>query len=95
MPDMQARRLDDVKRGSLPPEYQRGDIWRMVDDDGALIAWYCVAPTELHCAPGSLMRHQVVEEADGTITVTPSILIHFGDGAEYHGFLTHGNWHEV
>lgn len=92
---MQGRRLDDVLRGDLPPAYQRGDYWREVDADGALVDWFCVAPSTLHAAPSRLSRHQVVEESDRTISVTPSIQVFYGDGAIWHGFLTRGEWREV
>lgn len=42
---------------------------------------------------GNLANHEVVEHEDGTITVTPSILIsNPQEGELYHGFLTKGEW---
>lgn len=65
--------------------------------------WYCRAPW--HHAPddygprmqGNLTNHEVVEHDDGTITVSPSILIHTTWGPvrqpyTWHGFLKAGVW---
>jgi hypothetical protein len=43
-----------------------------------------------------LRNHDVAEHEDGTITVSPSILVH-GDGVQgaWHGFLERGVWREV
>lgn len=43
----------------------------------------------------NLSGHQVVEHEDGTITVSPSILITTYTGRQWHGFLTAGMWREV
>lgn len=43
---------------------------------------------------GSLARHDVTEHEDGTITVTPSILIDDGRN-QWHGYLKRGIWTEV
>jgi len=45
---------------------------------------------------GGLQKHTVVENADGTITVTPSILCYGRNGGkDWHGYLTGGVWQEV
>ena len=59
-------------------------------------AWHCIVPA-IGCAVGNLNGHTVTEHEDGTITVTPSILVYGGDGKggkveEYHGYLTRGVW---
>jgi hypothetical protein len=41
---------------------------------------------------GNLSNHDVVENADGTITVSPSILVSDSTGELYHGFLVNGEW---
>ena len=51
------------------------------------------------CTPNghgaNLSHHDVVEHEDGTITVTPSILVSNNkDGALWHGYLTRGVWRE-
>lgn len=54
--------------------------------------WYARPPGE-HM--GSLRSHQVTEHADGTITVSPSILITGYDGdcaVRWHGYLQSGVW---
>jgi hypothetical protein len=46
---------------------------------------------------GSLANHDVTEHEDGTITVSPSILItshNEGDPEVWHGFLERGVWRE-
>lgn len=49
--------------------------------------WYCRPPG---CHMGSLGKHDVVEHKDGTITVSPSILI-MGE-ISWHGYLEKGVW---
>lgn len=39
--------------------------------------------------------HDVVEHEDGTITVSPSILMDRGNGQQWHGYLERGIWREV
>ena len=51
--------------------------------------WYCRAPG---CHMGSLANHTVEEHADGTITVSPSILVQYGNGHSWHGYLKKGVW---
>lgn len=54
--------------------------------------WYATTPNGL---AGNLGNHQVQEHEDGTITVSPSILVSGGgDGKSYHGFLERGVWRE-
>lgn len=56
------------------------------------------------CAPGdedmmcNLSGHHIVEHEDGTITVSPSILITTGcesGNKQWHGYLEKGVWREV
>lgn len=78
--------------------FEPGDYGKL--DDGN---WYCRAPWQ-H-APGdygprmqgNLANHEVVEHEDGTITVSPSILINTTWGPDrspyrWHGFLQAGIW---
>jgi hypothetical protein len=49
---------------------------------------------------GDLTNHQITEHEDGTITVSPSILVYGGDGQggyreAWHGFLERGVWRAV
>lgn len=43
---------------------------------------------------GDLAAHDVVEHEDGTITVSPSILVSDGTGELWHGYLERGEWRE-
>ncbi len=59
--------------------------------------WYVRPPGE-NSMMGSLARHDVVEHDDGTITVSPSILIDYPNtdgGWTWHGYLEKGIWREV
>lgn len=68
------------------PILQAGEYGKGLDG-----GWHCVPPgTNLL---GNLGAHTIEEHGDGTITVTPSILI-TGHDATYHGFLTKGEWRE-
>lgn len=56
--------------------------------------WWIYLPS---CGAGILSNHAVTEHEDGTITATPSILMHGHKGGETtqrHGYLTHGEWRE-
>lgn len=50
------------------------------------------------CAPngsvGDLSGHEVTEHDDGTITVSPSILINQPPDKQWHGYLERGVWRE-
>lgn len=73
----------------------------MRDTDGSYFfseetqSWWCRTPTG---DVGNLGGHEVVENEDGTITVSPSILVTTRrDGVDvelYHGFLVKGEWTE-
>lgn len=84
---MNGTRVADSESGPLKPgEYGRvGGVWHacapaMTSDGFPLVA--------------NLRRHDVVEHEDGTITVSPSILINAGNAGSWHGFLEHGVWRE-
>ena len=85
-------RLPDGEKWPVPD----GSYWRMLENrhpfTGAAWYWYVVTPNGML---GCLASHQVVEHEDGTITVTPSILITGGDSSKsWHGYLEHGAWRE-
>jgi hypothetical protein len=67
--------------------YAEGDYGR--DDKGQ---WWARPPGG-HLA--DLSEHTVLEHADGTITVAPSLLQPKGDngGVLFHGYLTRGVWY--
>ena len=52
--------------------------------------WYCRPPGN-HM--GCLARHTVTEHEDGTISVSPSILVDDGR-KKWHGYLERGEWRE-
>jgi len=68
------------------PRLQPGDYGKDVDG-----VWHCWPPAEP--GPGCLAKHTVVEHEDGTITVSPSILISNHKGS-WHGYLERGVWRE-
>jgi hypothetical protein len=65
-----------------------GSYWK----HKSLGTWYCVTPEGQY---GNLTRHDVVEHDDGTITVSPSILITGHEVPEWHGYLERGEWRKV
>lgn len=103
---MIGRRVQPDENG-YPPWLESGDYVRVAPvrradgtdfTDEDLAKWYnkpywmCKSPNG-HA--GNLSRHEVVEHEDGTITVTPSILISDGKGTTFwHGYLTAGVWRE-
>jgi hypothetical protein len=56
--------------------------------------WYC-RPPEPGFGMGNLAAHDVVENNDGTITVSPSILITGHHGKTWHGYLQQGIWRKL
>lgn len=59
--------------------------------------WYGVTPAGV----AGLNKHQVIEHTDGTVTVSPSILVGIGildptqSQPSWHGYLEHSVWREV
>ena len=61
-------------------------------------AWYARVPySDPHIdLTANLGSHQVIEHNDGTLTVSPSILVSDGAaGHQWHGFLERGVWREA
>lgn len=90
--EIQAKRVGGYsERDKFVPSY-----WKVSDG-----TWLIHFPDErakpdFDGATGGLQLHKVEEHEDGTITVTPSILIHNGfPKFDRHGFLTRGVWREV
>ncbi len=52
--------------------------------------WYVRPPGGYHM--GSLEAHTVTEHDDGTITVSPSILLDDWEFGKWHGYLIKGEW---
>jgi hypothetical protein len=68
--------------------------------------WHARPPTmeiaglekQQHPLGGNLQLHKVVDHPDGTITVSPSILIEYPYGnhaVKWHGYLERGVWRRV
>ena len=64
-------------------DWQPGDYGRWRDH------WYVKTPNG-HL--GGIGNHSVVEHEDGTITVSPSILVSDSSGELWHGWLERGAW---
>lgn len=82
---MQGKRLSTQGDGKFPDDIQPGDYWL-----GANGVWWICAPSN---EIGHISQHKVTEHEDGTITVSPSILI--TGGRAWHGMLEHGVWREL
>jgi len=69
---------------------ESGDLSLSEEDYGKDNAgtWYARPPG---CHTGSLRNHQVTEHDDGTITVSPSILVTDAT-CQWHGYLVKGEW---
>lgn len=88
---MQGKRVYPKDDGKM--YYEPGDYgW-----DEGYQAWLACTPNGLL---GSLANHEVTENDDGTISVSPSILVSGYSYEEkkditWHGYLEHGVWREV
>jgi hypothetical protein len=69
-----------------------GSYMKVLREDGTLWCWYMRAPNG-DVATLWPDRHTITENADGTITVSPSIV--FPHGGRWHGFLVNGVWSGV
>ncbi len=75
---------------------EKGEAFQPSDygiEDGV---WHCRTP-DPNIGLGSLANHEVIEHEDGTITVSPSIIVGYPDGdkTSWHGFLRRGEWEKV
>ena len=90
-----AKRIDETPEDANQwpwPKLQPGEYGKSLDG-----TWKCIAPVahEDHFDDlvGNLASHKIIEHEDGTITVSPSILI--GDRKNsWHGYLENGVWRE-
>lgn len=76
---MQGSRRDNVD----PILFELGDYGKWYG------VWYALSPIGYLA---NLSKHEVTENSDGTITVSPSILVNRG---AYHGYLEQGIWREL
>lgn len=88
---MQGKRHDYIENTIPKP----GEYGKLYNGD-----WYGVAPMPPDdygfVVMANLTKHTVTEHEDGTITVSPSILIGpKPDGRGWHGYLERGIWREV
>ena len=85
----QGRRIAD---GEMPSYQFPPAGYGRINLDGEW-TWMCNTPNG-HL--GNLRLHDVMEHEDGTITVSPSILVdRVGTGEGWHGYLERGVWREV
>lgn len=77
-------------KNGLYPRVNPGDYYQLTNGD-----WYGITPTG---DGANFQKHKVVEHDDGTITVSPSILISYlhpetNQRVEcWHGYLERGYW---
>lgn len=89
---MEGKRLPNNQWPLNPGEYAKHDI---IYEDINKPMWFFIPPK-----PGIglyvLSLHTIVENSNGTITVSPSIVINTDDkkGIRWHGFLIDGDWRE-
>jgi hypothetical protein len=91
---MQGRRIYPPPYSELKlSDVQPGDYWL----DSETETWMCRVPNGHF---GGLKNHSVTDHGDGTITVSPSILVtgyddEKGENATWHGYLEKGIWREA
>lgn len=85
---MRGVRRDLTENDDIPKPGEYGKHWF----DGS---WLCCPPGHPELL-GGLRNHTVIEHEDGTISVSPSILISWPrTGEQWHGYLERGVWREV
>lgn len=87
--EQQGRRYPDVPNGLDAHERMEPGGYRRVTYPKLGTRWEATTPSGLE---GNLSEHEVSEHEDGTITVSPSILINAGARGSWHGFLERGVW---
>lgn len=96
----QGKRIFDKTRDALD-RLQPGEYMLLDDPSGDYpSAWFCACPGSMPDGSvilGALAKHKVTEHEDGTITVSPSILVSSPWAGNpyvehYHGFLERGVW---
>lgn len=93
MKTFQGKRIEDNKHCFNAGEYSKCTDTKAFGKT----YWNCTTPNGHY---GNLVNHRVVEHEDGTITVSPSILVSkcgkIGQKGEvlWHGYLERGAWRE-
>jgi hypothetical protein len=84
-----------LRPGVDEPMHGDGFVYRCVSQPGAYgftgEQWWACTPNGLGA---NLKRHKCTENADGTLTVEPSILVNEGKEESWHGYLCNGVWTE-
>ena len=85
------QKMTDVRNGTrvngkAPHELLPGEYGKWTEDGN----YYGVPPGTDLCA--NLASHKIEEHEDGTITVSPSILVRGAPGESWHGYLVRGDW---
>ncbi len=86
---MQGTRVEHID--DLWPTEEHAGYYAPVEIDGKR-SWMCVTPNG-HA--GTLAKHTVVKHKDGTITVSPSILVKGTNNELWYGYLERGVWRPV
>lgn len=109
---IRGRRRPDIRFGELPDDIRPGDYWKYLNEDGTPLMlastgdyasnlthtmWGYMSPDGNGI--GTLAKHTVRENEDGTITIAPgdgssNSVLHQG-GAQnrtWHGYVDHGIW---
>lgn len=75
----------------------RGELWLAAGDYGMdpRDGHWKARPPGGKISSGDLSQHEVTEHPDGTITVSPSILVEQPPIGAWHGYLERGVWREV
>jgi hypothetical protein len=99
MSEFQGTRIEDGELPMNPGEYSKAIA---VTDDGDVVMWWMKSPIggpPFQIGPKPIGGgHEVDENSDGTITVEPkpdnsnSILISWGNGRSWHGYIYSGVW---
>jgi hypothetical protein len=87
---MIGRRVPDkTPRNKMKP----GDYGRRIEHPNTVTdEWNLCLPNGMHGTISNKI-HNITEHADGTITVSPSILLEAGDPKHsWHGYLENGIW---
>jgi len=77
-----------LKLDEMPPNsYGRCTAYDNIYPGHAVTFWVITAPNGMQCCIDPKI-HQIEEHEDGTLSISPSILISWGKG--WHGFLKRG-----